>query len=332
MKIDIFPHILTQKYIDALEKEIPDAIFKTVIQGRCQLFPALSNLEKRFALMDRHSGLKQVLSLTVPFVERVTAPKASIELARLGNDELAELVSKYPDRFVAAIGNLPMNDLDAAMDELDRIIKELKFKGIQISTDINGKPLDLPEFMPFYQKMESYDLPIFLHPVRAPAVADFATEDASKYGINQVIGWPYDTSATMIRLVVGQVLEKYPKLKLVTHHCGAMIPFFYKRVINFFSNPSREAVVSRLSLPLIDYFKKFYADTALTGCTSGLMCGYAFFGADHIVFGTDMPLGSFGDTSTLDEIVKSVEQMEISDADRQKIFSGNAVKLLKLNL
>jgi aminocarboxymuconate-semialdehyde decarboxylase len=330
MKIDIFPHILPPKYVAALEKEIPDAVFKTVIQARCKLFPALDNLENRFSLMDKHSGLVQVLSLTVPFVERIVSPQVAIELTKLGNDEMAELVSKYPDRFVSAIGNLPMNDLGAALDEMDRIINDLNFRGIQISTDINGKPLDSPEFMPFYQKMESYDLPIFLHPVRTPAVSDYATEDTSKYGINQILGWPYDTSAAMIRLVIGQVLEKYPKLKLVTHHCGAMIPFFYKRIINFFSNPSREAEISQLSSPLIDCFKKFYADTALTGCTAGLMCGYAFFGADHICFGTDMPLGSFGNHSTLDDNVESIEQMEISNDEKQKIFSGNAIKLLKL--
>lgn len=90
--------------------------------------------------------------------------------------------------------------------------------------------------------------------------------------------------------------------------------------------------VRQLSASPLDYLKKFYADTALTGCVSGLMCASAFFGADHIVFGTDMPMGSFVEHSVLTDVIESIEQMEIPDAEKQKIFSGNAIKLLKLKV
>jgi predicted TIM-barrel fold metal-dependent hydrolase len=329
MKIDIFPHIMPRKYIEALEKKLPPAVSQS-IRGRCEMFPALTDVARRFLMMDKYEGMVQALTLSVPFVERFTEPKVTVELVKLGNDELAELVAKYPDRFVAAIGNLPMNDLAASLVEVDRIIDKLHFKGIQLCTDINGKPLDAPEFMPLYEKMNSYGLPILLHPTRPPTVPDYATEKTSKYILSTVLGWPYDTSAAMIRLVLAQVLQKYPRTKFITHHCGAMIPYFAKRIENFLRNPGMKGFIKNLDKSLIDYLKEFYADTALSGSTIGLMCGYTFFGADHIVFGTDMPFGSWGEPTGLDEIVQAIEQMDIPDADKEKIFSSNAIKLLKL--
>ncbi len=329
MKIDIFPHIMPIKYKAALEKKLPPPAFQ-MVQSRVVQFPALSDESHRFAMMDKHEGMVQVLTLTVPFVERFVEPKVAVDLAKIGNDEMAELVAKYPDRFVAAIGNLPMNDMAASLNEVDRIINDLNFKGIQICTDINGKPLDAPEFMTLFEKMAEYCLPVLLHPVRPPTVPDYATETTSKYRISQVLGWPYDTSVAMIRLVLAQVLQKYPGLKFVTHHCGAMIPYFAKRIANFMQNPDMEDTIKNLDRPPIDYLKDFYADTALAGSTDGLMCGYAFFGAERVIFGTDMPLGSHGEPTGLDLVVQSIERMNIPDADKQKVFSGNAIELLNL--
>ncbi len=331
MKIDIFPHVLPIKYKKALVKRLPSAAFQPY-QKMQEIFPALTDLESRFAIMDKHEDIVQVLNITVPFIERVVEPKVAIELAKIGNDELAELVEKYPDRFVAAIGNLPMNDIDAALDELDRIVNELNFKGIQICTDINGKPLDAPEFMPLYEKMGKYDLPILLHPTRPATIPDYTTENASKYKIHHMLGWPYDTSVAMVRLVLSHVLLKYPNIKFVTHHCGAMIPYFDKRILGMLCSPDMEYCVRELGKSPLEYFKRFYADTALSGSTSGLMCGYAFFGADHMLFGSDMPYGSYGECSPLEEVIKSIEQMEISDTEKEKIFSGNAIRLLRLQV
>ena len=332
MKIDIFPHIMPPKYGEALKKELPPTAYSQLITTRCNQFPALADLERRFSMMDKHEDMLQVLTLTVPFVEREVEPKVATELAKIGNDELAELVEKYPDRFVGAVGNLPMNDLEAALDELDRIMAELHFKGIQLATDINGKPLDSPEFMPLYEKMDKYGLPIWLHPVRPPTVTDYSSLSVSKYRINKMLGWPYDTSAAMVHLVLSQVLKKYPNVKFVTHHCGAMIPYFDRRVATFLSGPEVEEFTKKLDKSPIEYLKEFYNDTALNGSTAALMCGYAFFGADHIVFGTDMPLGSYGDHSGLDDVIQSIERMDIPAAEKEKIFSGNAKRLLKLQI
>jgi predicted TIM-barrel fold metal-dependent hydrolase len=174
--------------------------------------------------MDKTEGLMQVLTVSLPPLETIPDKKKALALARLANDEMAELVLKYPDRFAAAIACLPMNDIDAALIEVDRTIKDLKFRGVQVFTPVNDKPLDSPEFFPLYQKMTEYNLPILIHPHRDTDYADYRTEKESQYSLNTLFGWIYETSTAMIRLTYSGVMEKYPGLKIITHHAGAMIP------------------------------------------------------------------------------------------------------------
>lgn len=334
MKIDVYPHILPPKYKEAISKKLPAAAYKP-FQLMAEPFPTLTDLDNRFRIMDKHQDLVQILTITLPFVEALAKSEDVIDLVKLGNDEMAELVEKYPDRFVAAIGNLPLNDIDASLVEMDRIINELHFRGIQIGTSSSGKPLDEPEFMPIYEKMEQYNLPILLHPTRPPTQADYPTKDSSQYEIYSVFGWPYETSAAMTHLVFGHVLQKYPDIKILTHHCGGMIPYFEKRILNFhyhreMRGKNRYNYTRGLNKAISEYFKMFYADTALNGCTAGLMCGYAFFGVDHIIFGTDMPYDVQDGHLSVGDTIKSVECMQIPDFDKQKIFEDNARKFFRL--
>ena len=329
MKIDVFPHILPIKYKEALHKATGVGFY----QGTHAAIPTLYDLDYRFRIMDKFDDLMQVLTIASPPVENCKDPQKATELAKLANDGMAELVQKYPDRFAAAIACLPMNNIDAALVELDRAIKDLKFRGVQIFTPINDKPLDLPEFMPLYDKMCQYNLPILLHPQRSPDFPDYRTEKTSKYTIHGILGWPYETSIAMIRLVVSGVLEKYPTLKFITHHAGAMIPFFEKRVTGWldgdemlFGNRDKE----KLRRPTIEYFKMFYADTAIYGHTSGLMCAYDFFGAEHLLFGTDMPFDHQLGLKYTRETIESIERMAISETEKRMIFADNARRLLRL--
>jgi predicted TIM-barrel fold metal-dependent hydrolase len=146
-------------------------------------------------------------------------------------------------------------------------------------------------------------------------------------------GWIYETSTAMARLVLSGILERYQNLKLITHHGGGMIPFLEKRITGSIERAQmleEDRFSEYLKMPLIDYFKMLYCDTALYGSTSALMCSYAFFGADNLLFGTDMPYGGqLGETFTRDTI-ESVERMDISHVEKDKIFEGNARKLLCL--
>jgi len=329
MKIDIFPHILPVKYKEAFEKVNKSEAFTKMHN----IIPTLYDLDYRFRIMDRHDDLRQVLTLSAPPVENFADRKQSVELSRIANDEMAELVVKYPDRFVAAVACLPMNDMNAALDEVDRTLGALHFRGVQIFTPTKDKPLDAEEFLPLYEKMSQYDLPIWIHPQREVDYPDYRSERISKYALFSMFGWVYETSSAMVRLVLSGVLERYPNLKFITHHGGAMIPFLNRRVasfIDFSATRLKNKILDNINGPPMDYFKRFYADTAIYGNTAGLMCSYDFYGAGHLLFGTDMPFDSeFGLTFT-GETIKSIEQMAIGEAEKKMIFEKNARGLLHL--
>jgi predicted TIM-barrel fold metal-dependent hydrolase len=337
MKIDIFAHILPPKYKETLFKEIETKFSKSAkhFYSTLNVLPTLFDLDLRFRIMDKFDDLIQVLTLSMPPVENIGDPNRAADLAKMANDEMAELVTNHPDRFAAAIACLPMNDIEAAMNETDRAIKDLKFRGVQIFTPTNDKPLDSPEFMPLYEKMCQYNLPILLHPQRHSNFPDYKGEESSKYTIHGMLGWPYETSMAMVRLVFSGILETFKGLKIITHHSGAMIPYFEKRIVGWID--SHDTLLGRkdaekLRSPMIDYFKMFYADTALYGHSSGLMCCYDFFGADHMVFGTDMPWDSQLGLKYTRETIESIEQMAISDAEKKMIFEDNARNLFCLSI
>lgn len=333
MIIDVFTHILPPKYLEGRSKRAESRFSSFQYSKYPMANLGLTNLDIRFRIMDRYEDFVQVLTIAGPNIESITAPNDTVELAKIANDEMAELIVKYPDRFVTAIACLPMNDMDAALKEADRAINDLRFRGVEIYTDINGKPIDSPEFWPLYEKMERYNLPIFLHPRRDNLKADFAGEKESKYLNYIIFGWPYDSSIAMARLAFSGVFDRYPNLKVVTHHAGAMIPFFVKRIelINdFFEMCMGYRYEQVLTKSPLDYYRMFYADTAVYGHTPALMCTYDFFGADHILFATDIPFDNQLGERLARETIRSVQEMDISDADKKKIFEDVARKLLRL--
>ncbi len=327
-KIDVFTHVVPEKYRDALLKELPaNSSWRNTLKTNLQL----SDMNERFKVMDKFEDMKQVLTISAPPIEMVVGPGKAVELAKMANDGMAELVARYPDRFVCAAACLPMNDIDAALKEVDRAIKDLGFRGVQVLTPVVDKPMDALEFMPLYEKMSGYDLPLWIHPYREETYADYKSESRSKYRIFHRFGWPYETTAAMARLVYSGVLEKFPNLKFITHHCGAMLPFLESRasIMPDAAELQSGEIYARITKPPLDYFKKFYADTANIR-PSGLMCGYQFFGADHIIFGTDMPYGAQSGEFFLRQAMDGVKQMDISEADKDKIFADSARKILKL--
>ncbi len=330
MKIDVFAHILPKRFLKTLRSKAGPGFYVSDVIDGC---PAISDTDMRFRAMDAYEGYTEVLSILQPPLEIIVGPEDAVELARIANDEMAELVTKYPDRFVSAAACLPMNDLEAAWKELDRAITDLHFGGVQIYSSINGKPLDSPEFLPLYEKMTHYDLPIWIHPVRENKVPDYPGEGSSKYAISSLFGWPYETTVAMTRLVYSGILERYPDLKIITHHCGAMVPYFAGRIESWQDiskvrlGGKDEANLTRRPL---DYYRMFYNDTATYGNTSALMCCYAFCGAEHMLFGTDAPIDDENGYRVLRDSIRSVEEMDIPDSDKQKIFEDNAKKLLRL--
>ncbi len=329
MKIDVFPHIIPHKYRETLYRKIPANAFPRRL---IEVF-GLSDLEQRFRIMDRYPDYVQILTLGAPFIESIVGPEDSVELARIANDGMAELVAKYADRFVSAVASLPMNNVDAALKEVERAIEGLHLRGIQLSSDINGKPLDSSEFLPLFEMMAKYDLPILLHPDIVPnSVPDYPGEEESRYLIHLIFQWPYRTTCAMTRLAMSGIFERFPNLKIITHHCGAMVPFFKNRIETCYASYEKLLNTSypHLIQEPLDYFHRFYADTAVNGSSMALMCGYEFFGVDHMLFATDMPYDAQQGDIYVGETIQAVAKMKIPSGDKRKIFSENARKLFKL--
>ena len=333
MKIDIYSHILPERYFRKLLDKAPTELN---LEKRVKTIPCLKDLSKRFQIMDSFEAYFQVLVLGSPPIEMVAGPNETPELARIANDEIAELVTKSPDRFLAGVACLPMNNKDAAAGELDRAIKELNLKGVQIFTQVNGKPLDDQDFSFVFKKMAEYDLPIFLHPARGVHFPDYTSEKKSRYEIWFCFGWPYETSAAMTRIIFSGVFDKYPNLKIITHHLGGMIPYFNERIRSSYdqfgtrTDEDGSRLLAQLKKHPYEYFRMFYADTAVNGSIPAMECGLAFFSANRIVFGTDMPYDIEKGYRHIRKTIESIEAMTASNEDRKKIYETNARKLLKL--
>jgi aminocarboxymuconate-semialdehyde decarboxylase len=336
MKIDVFPHCLPRRYFDRMLEVAPAGM---ALQKRMTGIPVLVDVELRLRIMDRYQGYRQVLTLANPPIEVVAGPERSPEMARLANDGMAEIVARHPERFPGFVASLPMNNPDAALVEIDRALDQLGATGVQVYTNVAGRPLDLPEYQPIFARMAQRDLPIWLHPARPAAFADYAGEARSKYDIWWAFGWPYETSAAMARLVFSGLFDRHPDLKIITHHLGAMLPFCAGRVgggldqLGSRTDDSDDgAALARLRKRPIDYFRMFYGDTALFGAWHAMESGVAFFGADHVLFGTDMPFDPEKGPGFIRDTIAAMERMRVGDDDKAMIYEGNARRLLRLNL
>jgi len=330
--IDVFNHFMPKPYLDHLARLVPDHI---AVTG----FPRLKTLvdvEARLRLLDRFDGLRQVICLANPPLETVASPQQSPELARLANDTLADVCRAHPDRFPAFIASLPMNNVEAALAETERAITHLGARGVQVFSNVAGKPLSAPEFRPLFQTMVAHDLPVLVHPMRGPNFSDYASEQASENEIWFSFGWPYETTACMARLIYSGIFDELPALKIVSHHMGGMIPYFAGKIKLgfrqiFFGTPDRNPVAEECGLKKapIEYFKMLYADTAL-GEVAPTRCGHAFFGTDHCLFATDAPFDAEHGRGLIANSLMAVNMLEISKAEKDAILCGNAKRLLKL--
>jgi aminocarboxymuconate-semialdehyde decarboxylase len=331
MKLDAFCHVMPRPYADALSG-LTDTPAAANIRNRIAGVPSLVDLDLRFRQMDEFGdGYRQIVSLPAPPPEDLGDPKVSREMAALANDELAALVGAHPDRFAGWVAAVPMNDADAAVAEAERAVG-LGALGVQIYTNVNGHPLDETRFDPFWAKMAELDRTIWVHPSRSAAFPDYVTEEKSRYEIWWVFGWPYETSAFMSRIVFSGVFDRHPNLKILTHHAGAMVPFFAGRVgpgwdqLGARTPPDRREEVEgpELAKRPIDYFRMFYADTAVFGAAPALRCALDFFGVDHVLFASDSPFDPEKGPGYIRSTIENIESLGLSDADRAQLYEGNA--------
>jgi aminocarboxymuconate-semialdehyde decarboxylase len=293
MIVDIYTHIFPDRFFAALEQGSP----KLGNMGkRLRGVPKLFDLNLRFKDMDEiGDDYRQIISLPNPPIEDIAEGEVANNLAKVANDAMAELVAKHPKRFPA---------------------------------------FDEPRFRPFFDAMARHDLPIWMHPARTSSISDYASETRSRFEMWWCFGWPYETTIAMCRLVFDGLYDRHPKIKIVTHHLGGgMIPFFDGRIGAGMEvlgqrtvDEDHTKVLSSLKRPHLEYFKEFYADTAMFGGTYGLPCGLSFFGADKVVFASDAPLAG------IPMHIKALDGLNLDATTRQKIMHGNAEKLLNMRI
>lgn len=334
MKLDIFNHIFPKRFYDRMLEVAPNG---RDMHKRVRAIPCLVDLAERFRIMDRFDDYAQVICLGSPPLEVFGPPPLSTALAQLANDGMAELVDRHPERFPAFIASLPMNDAQGLLEEAQRAVHELGAVGVQVFTNVLGRPLTAPQTLPLFELMAKLDLPLWLHPARGADFPDYQREQKSHYEIWWTFGWPYETSVAMAHIVFEGLFDRYPQLKIITHHMGGMIPYFEGRVGPGWdqlgtrtSDVDYTALLRKLERRPLDYFHLFYADTALFGAREATECGLKFFGPERVLFASDSPFDPEQGSMYTRTTIEIIDRLDVSPAQRHAIYEGNARRLLKL--
>ncbi len=310
MTVDVFSHHISKSVCNLLE-------------GGFHYPSKNSDPEVRMNLMDKYGVDVQAICLSAPTLYGLD-DKDAANMCRLANTDNYALCKAYPKRFVN-VCILSLLDMHSAMNELDRSINELDCRGVTVATNQNGKGLDSPEYFPLYEKLVEHDIPLFLHPTTWESYPLVDMENSWRMML--VFGWPFDTTQAVWRLIFGGVIDHYPSLKIVTHHLGAMLPYFARRIEQTFNR----ALADKLPRHISEYWGNIYGDTAIDGTMAAFMCGHAFFGSDRMMYGSDYPFGAEEGEDFIRENLAGIKAMNIPIEDKQKILGGNAKKLLKIN-
>jgi predicted TIM-barrel fold metal-dependent hydrolase len=278
--------------------------------------------DKRIAEMDAAGIDMQVLSLNSPGVEQAEAAD-QISVARESNDMIAEAVKKYPKRF-AGFAALPIAAPDKAAEELDLRVRQ-GFKGTLINGHTRGRYLDDKFFSPILERAEALNVPIYVHPAIPPKPVVDALYGGFSPPVSGMLasagwGWHIETSVHVIRMMLGGVFDRYPKLQVVIGHLGEGIPFMLPRL-----NKNFPMEMTKLNRPLGAYLRENVHYTF-----GGFNFPATFLdlllevGVGRIMFSVDHPYGSMAEARAF------LQQLPVSEADRERIAHGNAEKMLGL--
>lgn len=277
----------------------------------------LTDPARRIEDMDRAGIDVQALSAAPPQFYYWTDPALGRRLARMQNDHLAELARDRPDRFVA-LATVPLQAVDAAIEELRHCVDELGMRGVEICTNVNGLDLDDPRFRAFFAAAADLGALVLLHPHGFTGAERFADH----YMIN-VVGNPLDTTIAASRLIHSGLLEELPELRICLVHGGGYLPFYSSRMDHSWAHrpEGRHRIPDR---PPSHYLRRCYVD-ALVYDAAHLEFLVARMGADHVVVGTDYPY-DMGDQ----DVVGLVRSANLPEGAEDAILGGTAASLLGL--
>jgi uncharacterized protein len=339
MKIDAYTHILPAAYAERLSG-MGDTPASRNIRNRIAGIPSLVDLDVRLRQLEEFGDdYRQVISLPAPSIEDIGDAEVGRQMAALANDGLAELCRRRPERFAGWVAALPLRDVDEAIEEGSRAVRELGASGVQIYTNVAGVAWDDPRFEPFFDAMAELDTMIWVHPSRNANWPDYPTESRSRYEIWWALGWPHDTAVFMARLVFSGLFDRHPHIKILTHHGGGTIPHLAGRVAGGWDQlgartpaDEKDDVANDLQRRPLDYFKMFYADSALFGAPHAIASALEFFGEDRILFASDSPFDPERGPGYIRTTIADLESLGLSSETLARIYSGNAQRLLGLEV
>ena len=214
--IDGFSHILPKRFVEEISRRYPTDELKGL-----SAIKRFHEVENRVRVLDEYKIDQQVLTLARPSIWIDMPEDIALPVTRAANDAVFETAKQFPERFIP-LGTLP-NLSEEFLPELDRCIEDLGMAGVQIFSNVDGRPLDDPEFRPFFEKANSTRVPVWIHP-------QLRVGWAERFALDKLLGWPYDTSMALAQLVFSGIMEAYPDLRIISHHMGGMIPFFSERL------------------------------------------------------------------------------------------------------
>jgi len=324
LKFDLHTHFYTHDYFDRI-RDLPSEFSfdksptgQTIITFRGARFfgvtPAMTDVAKRIEDMDRVGIDVEVVSLSTPNVF-FTDAKHQPDVARMINDTYASLISLHPTRF-KGFASIPLDAPDEALKELHRAIDELQLNGVVLLSNIGGKPLTSPEYRPFFEEANRMGLCIFLHPM-----IPLNSEPFREYVLGPIVGFPFDTTLAVARMCYSGMFEEFTNIRWIIGHLGGAVPYLMERMDNGFRDiaEGREKIDK---LPSV-YLKQLYYDT-VSFSPYTLKMVRDMVGADHMVMGSDYPhlLGS------IDRAVSSIEGLQVTEQEKEQIFSANALSIL----
>lgn len=251
------------------------------------------------------AGSFQVISAVNVNPEDYVDGDQAAKLCQAANDEIADIVEENP-KFVGGIAMVPMNNITAAVAIIEGIKSSPALIGVQVFTRALGKSIASSEYDPIFAAAARNNVPLLMHPVF----------DSQKRENNIVFSWEYELSNAMLQLVQAGTFTKYPDLKMIVHHAGGMVPFFAGRIKHIL--PVDQAAA----------FHNFYVDTAILGNSSALKLTVDYFGANHVLFGTDAPLG-IAPAGPTQEIITALNEAGLESITLDKIFYQNFEQLFK---
>jgi predicted TIM-barrel fold metal-dependent hydrolase len=330
-RVDAYSHFSSLKFLDFAERQ---ADRPSVLRSMYERLTTLTDWRERLGLLDKNEIDVHVL-VPVPWLEAfpkiANDPMLAAQAARMMNDELAAFVAHQPKRF-RGVAALPTASADAMVAELHRAVKELGFAGGFIAVGPTAKRTDHPDMEALYRALVELDATLWLHPSRPP-MPDYVDEKVSKFEDWMTFGWLHDTTSAMVRIAFSGVFDRYPDIRIVAHHHGALLPTYAKRYDSLLAlgELSGDVLATNIARPYIDHFRKFYCDTAAFGYEPKVLeIALNFFGPERVLFGTDTPFDSSGGQYFTTETLRSIQDMAISEEVQTALLSVNAIRALKL--